>query len=218
VQLVWKMGSTLAQCQPMALLSDHSAYRDADARVLGQATGQYRSGGASANDHMIKGLVGLRHVTSRQSPDDDAMLQHRLGLTPVAPEPLGHQERMAFAICTLKPSVSRVTSPSSTRFFRGKREPGGRFPVPMPNSSAPSWCSRSVWHSSIAPTSLVMLQPSHRPSTTSRPTRTNSISSIKILRYIQQVLLPRRHGPRGPMTTSLWRGSHKDLHGIFRLI
>ena len=167
---------------------------------------------------MIKGLVGLRHVTSRHSPDDDAMLQHRLGLAPVAPEPLGHQERMAFAIGTLKPSVSRVTSPSSTCFFRGKRETGGDFPGPMPNSSTPSLCSRSVWHSSITPKSLVMLPASNRPSTTSRPKWTNSTSSIKILRYSQECSLPCRHGPRRPMTTSLWRGSMEDLLESFRLI
>ena len=83
----------------MALLSDHSAYRDAGARALGRATGQYRSGGASAKDPITKSCIGLRHVTSRQSPDDDAMLQHRLGLTPVAPKPLGHKERIALAIC-----------------------------------------------------------------------------------------------------------------------
>jgi hypothetical protein len=48
-----------------------------------------------------------------------------------------------------------------------------------------------------------MLPASNRPSTTSRPEWTNSTSSIKILRYSQEVLLPCGHGPRRPMTTSL---------------
>ena len=80
MQPVWKKGSTLAQCQPVALLTDHSAYRDADARALGRATGQYRSGGASAKDSITKSCIGL-------------------GLTPVAPKPLGHKERIALATC-----------------------------------------------------------------------------------------------------------------------
>ena len=63
----------------MALLSDHSAYRDADARALGRATGQYRSGGASAKDSITKSCIGL-------------------GLTPVAPEPLGHKEGVTLAV------------------------------------------------------------------------------------------------------------------------
>jgi hypothetical protein len=63
-----------------------------------------------------------------------------------------------------------------------------------------------------------MLPASNRPSTTSRPKWTNSTSSIKILRYSQECSLPCRHGPRRPMTTSLWRGSMEDLLESFRLI